>query len=166
MFIDMLRRVLFIGIIFSIRMMMLITIRMFRYSMPSCLDNIGGVVNQILKFVENYYHGISEGSVFELKVILNELLFNAVKHGNKFDSNKEVRICVLNSSSNVIQIVIRDCGAGFDYTYVTNNRQDHKECDNFFMLKESGRGLLIVKSLCHSIRFNKKGNLISVTKKL
>ena len=52
---------------------------------------------------------------FELKVILNELILNAIKHGNKNEFSKKVKISVSISKSGYVFFLIEDEGEGYDY---------------------------------------------------
>jgi len=109
---------------------------------------------------------LNECDLFEVKVILNELILNAIKHGNKEDDKKFIKICAGLKNQRDLFIVIEDSGEGYDYNDVlaipvcTGSEQEI--CD----LKETGRGLLIVKNLCDKIKFNKKGNKVIVVKSI
>lgn len=104
---------------------------------------------------------------FDIKVILCELLQNAIKHGNDCDISKKIRVDVwLQENSKVLGITVKDQGRGFD----TLRTMDFKfkripECDPMSM-DESGRGLFIVQNLCDCMEFSELGNCITVKKKL
>ena len=62
--------------------------------------------------------------------------------------------------------VIEDEGDGF-------TKYDNQSCctgivdiDDLYNLKESGRGILIVNSLCDKVKFNKRGNKVVILKKV
>jgi serine/threonine-protein kinase RsbW len=105
---------------------------------PSTLDYLP----QVDEFVEKKLTrlGIEKGQVYDIAISVSEVVTNAVVHGNKNDLNKKVRISLKVDSSRV-EVTVEDEGAGFD-----------RECvcppiDNKNLLKEAGRGLLIVDSL-------------------
>lgn len=95
---------------------------------------------------------IDDEELFDIKLILNELLVNGIIHGNKGDVNKSVELfmCI---EDGCLNIVVRDEGKGVHRTY-----RDPKE------LRCSGRGLLIVESLADDIEIS--GCEISVFKNL
>ncbi|HYQ56630.1 MAG TPA: ATP-binding protein, partial [Draconibacterium sp.] len=57
--------------------------------------------------------------------------------------------------TNLIKVKITDEGEGFDLEKVP----DPTKCEN--ILKETGRGLHIIKSFANCVRFNEKGNSLS-----
>lgn len=104
---------------------------------------------------------------FDIKVILCELLQNAILHGNECDINKKIHLEIwYKEKRKVLEIRVKDQGCGFN----TQNQFNLSipDCHNHDILQmdESGRGLLIVKELCDNLEFNNKGNTITVTKKL
>jgi len=133
--------------------------------MPSHINNIGNTVSDVLNFFRSAYGEIETCVLFELRVILNELILNAVKHGNLEDETKYVSIKALVARGGKALIVVEDDGLGYDYRSVLYNNLNNNIC-NLNDVKETGRGILIVKSLCEKIKFNKKGNMVCVVKKL
>lgn len=126
------------------------------------VKNICATVKEIVSTLENTM-GVNSNEAFDVKIILHELLRNATAHGNCHSCNKKVFMDVCIKEGNLLTITIKDQGQGFDPQKVIE--KDHDEC-NLLNLSECGRGLLIVKNLCDDISFNKKGNCITVKKKL
>lgn len=125
------------------------------------LSNIRNSVNNIVNFIFETHGPLKEHVLFEIKVILNELLQNAIRHGNKEDREKQVKIRVGVSDNNVY-FIIEDEGEGF-----TNRCGEQQEsfvdmCD----MKENGRGLIIVSNLCDRVKYNIKGNKVVILKRL
>jgi serine/threonine-protein kinase RsbW len=105
--------------------------------------------------------GIDADQQFDIRVILSELLQNAIRHGNANDSNKKVLIDVwYHDDSRILSICVTDQGQGFDVKRIIECREK-SGCDALAM-DESGRGLYIVQSLCDDIQFNPVGNAITV----
>ncbi|NLY42415.1 MAG: ATP-binding protein [Clostridiaceae bacterium] len=134
---------------------------------PADTRHIGCSVKEILCFFQ--MHGVIEEDIlFELKVILNELVINAVVHGNKEDKNKWVRIKAGMYAQDKVYIIVED--EGEDYSWSENTCYDvkgiQKEEVEWFCLNESGRGFVIISSLCDYVKRNKKGNRVMVIKKL
>jgi len=107
--------------------------------------------------------GIDAEQQFDIKVILSELLQNAIRHGNAMDSNKKVRVDVWLQDNRELFICVADQGPGFDVKHTIRQKAVD---DDALSMDESGRGLLIVQSLCDDIQFNSAGNTITVKKRL
>mgnify|MGYP003905515287 CR=1 FL=1 len=123
-------------------------------------------VNDIIQSLQNMYGAIEECTLFELKVILNELILNAIKHGNKNDCSKYVKILAgLTKNDNAV-VLVEDSGTGFDYNYILNEIEKCCELDDICNMKETGRGILIVKKLSNGMKYNYKGNRVIISKKL
>jgi len=121
-------------------------------------------VNRILEIIKLNFD-IDKEMYFEVKVILSELLQNAIKHGNDYDNRKKISINVW-FENNSIGISVKDQGGGFDYNSIKNIKADRiSDCDPMTM-DENGRGLFIVQNLCDWMEFNPSGNMITVMKKL
>lgn len=117
------------------------------------------ILNGICELTDNLDNEI----LFEVKVILNELFSNAIKHGNEFSNEKHVDISAGVRSDKYIFIIVEDEGEGFDYKYALGQEiteLDHNDPE------ETGRGILIVKNLCDRVFFNDKGNRITVFKRI
>lgn len=82
---------------------------------------------------------------------ISEATLNSIVHGNKSDRRKKVELDV-DCKTNLISVKITDEGEGFDYETLPDPTQEEN------ILKESGRGIHIIKSVAKSISFNEKGN--------
>lgn len=111
--------------------------------------------------------GIDIDQQFDIKVILSELLQNAIKHGNSMDTNKKILVDVwLQDNSRVLGISVADQGRGFDVDRTIRRKSDAIYSPDPLTMDESGRGLFIVQNLCDDIKFNRMGNAITVKKRL
>jgi serine/threonine-protein kinase RsbW len=81
-----------------------------------------------------------------------------VKHGNKFDVNKLVRIAA-EVSGQEARFIIEDEGEGFD----VNSIPDPLDPDNLF--KSSGRGVLFIYNIMDEVKYNERGNRLTMIKK-
>lgn len=102
---------------------------------PSCLEevkkNVTQVLNDLNKLIDN------EELLFNIRLILNELVINGVEHGNCFDKTKYIDFSIYMDEKEII-IKVKDQGGGIKYSKSSYNPQCLKNC---------GRGLYIVKSL-------------------
>ncbi|MCH8325456.1 MAG: ATP-binding protein [Bacteroidetes bacterium] len=90
---------------------------------------------------------LGEEKLSALLLSVTEAATNAIKHGNKCDVNKLVKIDV-NVDGDTLRIIVKDEGEGFDPSKVP----DPTEPDN--LLKDSGRGLYLMKIYMSNIKFN------------
>jgi serine/threonine-protein kinase RsbW len=65
-----------------------------------------------------------------------------------------------------IILAVEDQGSGFNYSCFLDDSCRNEDLYELNDIKESGRGILIVKNLCDEIRFNKKGNRIIIVKRI
>ncbi len=117
-------------------------------SIPSA---IAGVCRQILPKLEG--SSFSQEDVFAVHLALEEAFVNAVKHGNKMDPTKEIKI-EYSICPDKIEISITDDGEGFDPESVPDPRVGK----NLYM--SEGRGLLLMRSYMDAVRFNQQGNSV------
>jgi len=137
----------------------------FDKTFPARVDNMFDVVGEVIGKLERSLNGYQVGELFNIKVILNELLVNSIRHGCKCDVNKAVTInCSIREDGRLV-LRISDEGNGYDYC----NILEQEICDIFSLddnMKECGRGILIVRSLCEDLSFNSEGNEVEVILKL
>lgn len=98
--------------------------------------------------------GCADG--FAAELLLREALTNAVVHGCRGDSSKQVR-CVLRLRGRQLTIAVRDPGAGFDW-------HAFRQCAAR-RFSPSGRGVEIARRYATRIRFNDKGNAVTMIKR-
>lgn len=137
-------------------------------TIPSKIELVGCTVNEIINFIIDNITFIDENTLFELKVILNELIVNAVIHGNKENVDKLVKISLMLTLDESVILMIADDGEGYDYQYYLNRSNELNDIGmiQWNEIEESGRGITIVKNLCDRIEINQKGNEIYILKSL
>lgn len=132
----------------------------FKISFSSNIYITKEIVNNSLNFIKENIPNLSNEDLYDLKLILCELIFNAVIHGNKEDIKKNVSLSI-EIEKNIVYISITDEGPGFDYMKLLNKLHNS---DNLF--DENGRGIKLVLSLVDNISFNICGNEIKIHKKV
>lgn len=119
-----------------------------------------------MAYFQSHLDEMDECQLFELKVILNELIINAVRHGNQEEGSKQVKVSAGITEDKCAFLIVEDQGEGHAHKCMPDTSLftdiDIDACN----LKESGRGILIVSSLCDRVRYNHKGNKVIVYKKL
>jgi serine/threonine-protein kinase RsbW len=119
-------------------------------------------IQKVEQYAEKLAHkiGFAEDEIDGLAIAITEVTANAIYHGNKSDPNKKVyvRFTTLNDS---MTITVRDEGKGFDPKKIA----DPSKPEN--LLKDSGRGIYIIRALMDEVSFNfsKGGTEITLVKK-
>ena len=126
------------------------------FELPSAISLMSIVLDYLMKRVEKL--GVIKPEQSNLFVALDEAFVNAVKHGNKYDSKKLVRIAA-EVSKQEAKFTIEDEGDGFD----VNNIPDPLDPQNLF--KTSGRGVLFIYNIMDEVRYNDRGNRLTMVKK-
>ncbi len=112
------------------------------------LKNVEGFVNEIFtecNIAHKYFN--------KVYLCVSEAVINSIRHGNKFNKEKEVSI-VANYGNKKLNIEVTDEGEGFNINRI-KNPIDKKNIKN-----ESGRGIFIIKLLSKQIEYNEKGNSV------
>jgi serine/threonine-protein kinase RsbW len=126
------------------------------FELPSTISVMHIVLEYLMKRVEKL--GVCKPEQSNLFVALDEAFVNAVKHGNKFDAQKLIRVAAELSRSEA-RFTIEDQGEGFD----VNNIPDPLDPDNLF--KTSGRGVLFIYNIMDEVKYNDRGNRLTMVKK-
>jgi serine/threonine-protein kinase RsbW len=102
--------------------------------------------------------GVCKPEQSNLFVALDEAFVNAIKHGNRFDPQKLIRITADVSPAEA-KFTIEDEGEGFDI----NNIPDPLDPENLF--KTNGRGVLLIYNIMDEVIYNDRGNRLTMVKK-
>lgn len=126
------------------------------FVLPSAISPMHSVLNYLLARTEKM--GIINLEESNLFIALDEAFVNAVKHGNKFDTAKMVKIRA-DISPEEARFVVEDEGEGFDVKQIPDPLHDSN------LYKTSGRGVLLIQSLMDEVRYNERGNRIEMVKR-
>jgi Anti-sigma regulatory factor (Ser/Thr protein kinase) len=126
------------------------------FELPSSIAVMHIVLDYLMKRVEKL--GVVSPEQSNLFVALDEAFVNAVKHGNKFDAEKLVRIHA-EVSKKEARFTIEDEGEGFD----VNAIPDPLDPANLF--KTSGRGVLFIYNIMDEVKYNDRGNRLTMVKR-
>lgn len=107
-------------------------------------------VEEFIREVFSFYN-FPDTCFNKVLLCISEATINAIAHGNKGDHRKKVELSV-DCKTHLISVKITDQGEGFDF----NNLPDPTLKEN--VLKESGRGIHIIKTMAKTFSFNEKGN--------
>lgn len=99
--------------------------------------------------------GINSNYYGKIMVSTMEAVNNAIVHGNKSDINKEVEI-EFEYKGMDLKVSVEDEGNGFNY----NEIPDPTLPENIEKL--TGRGVFLMRKLADEVRFNEKGNKVTL----
>jgi serine/threonine-protein kinase RsbW len=102
-------------------------------------------------------HRFGEADLFGIRLALEEALVNAVKHGNKLDPAKVVRVHYRVTDQRA-DVAIEDQGAGFNPACLPDPTDDEN------LDRCCGRGILLMRAYMTSVVFNPQGNKVTLTK--
>lgn len=127
----------------------------FDETIPSELDAAERIQDRIIALVEE--HGYSARDVFGMRLALEEAIVNAIKHGNRMDAGKTVRIqCEVDESR--VYVRVEDQGPGFDPEEIP----DPTAAEN--LEKPGGRGIMLMRAFMTRVEYQGRGNAVELEK--
>lgn len=136
----------------------------YKNNIPSILGEVGIVAADMIDCLQKNYGEMDDDTLFDLKVIINEVLINAILHGNNQDAAKSVKIDAGLTDDGSVFMIIEDEGVGYDYGEICRGHKAYP-MDPFDLI-ESGRGMKIVIGLCEKVKVNKRGNKVIIVKRI
>lgn len=124
-------------------------------TISSEIKHIREISSKILKILGA--RKIDEPALFDIRLCVEETVRNAIEHGNNKDKKAKVRINY-KVSGDRFTIEVEDEGPGFDYKSLPDPTHDEN------LMKNSGRGVYLVRCLMDKVEFNAKGNKVKLTK--
>jgi serine/threonine-protein kinase RsbW len=113
------------------------------------------VQERIIQILESL--SFDERDVFGVRLAIEEALVNAIKHGNRMDPSKTVRI-TCQVAAHKIRIEIEDQGEGFQPEEVPDPTADEN------LERPCGRGIMLMRAFMSSIAYNESGNCVILEK--
>ncbi len=126
------------------------------FELPSDLALMNGVLDYLQERVAKL--GLIRPERSNLFVALDEAFVNAVKHGNKNDLTKLVKITA-ELSPKEASFTVEDEGEGFDIREIPN------PCDPENLFRTSGRGVLLIYNIMDEVEYNAQGNRVKMVKR-
>ena len=131
--------------------------RTFEFDVPSALDEIPQATRRVFDFFQELH--LDESDRFDLRLSFEEILINAMKHGNGLRREVPVRVSLCHDGSE-LKVKVQDRGAGFD----VNRLKDPTIGENIEAY--SGRGVYLVQHLMDRLEYGPTGNSVEITKRL
>jgi serine/threonine-protein kinase RsbW len=118
-------------------------------------EEMDAAIGTVLKAMDNA--GYADETIRRMKIVLTELVSNAISHGNKRDFSKMVYMGhIVDSRKTTVSVM--DEGKGFDPESVPDPTLPEN------IEKDCGRGLYIVRRYVDRIIFNEAGNRVTITR--
>ncbi|RZK38179.1 MAG: ATP-binding protein [Hymenobacter sp.] len=125
-----------------------------KIQIPSLVENIR-VVESFIDNSKDAFH-IEDDIYGNIMVAVTEAVNNAIRHGNKFDKDKNVYLA-LYADQDRLKFEIEDEGTGFDY----ENLDDPTAPEN--LENPGGRGIFLIRHLADEVEFTKEGRRLELT---
>ena len=123
-----------------------------RTTLPASLDALDRF---FAEFRQRAQCILSQADCFAAELLAREALTNAVVHGCHADPRKHV-LCVLRLRGRRMTIAVHDEGEGFDWRAAWNRHGG--------IFASSGRGIEILRKFAIRVRYNDKGNAVTIVK--
>lgn len=127
-----------------------------RFIIPSDFTEGREVQKRIMAEVNRFQY--VPDALFAINLALEEALINAIKHGNKFDRAKSVRIQAKITADEAM-IEVEDEGGGFDRASVPDPTAE----ENIERLH--GRGILLMEAYMNEIEWLRGGRRVRMVRK-
>ena len=120
------------------------------------LGEASKVQQQILDEVQGLAY--TESACFAIRLAIEEALSNAIMHGCDSDPNKHVTV-EYSIDDDQVAITICDEGTGFTPGVLPDPRAQEN------LDKPNGRGIMLIRAYMTDVRYNDRGNCITMVKR-
>ena len=112
---------------------------------------------------------LTERQVKDLKQVVMEMGGNAIEWGHRKDADKLLRI-TYRMDQEKVTVVIKDQGPGFNPSQIPHAASDedpigHLDVRNELGIREGGFGIMLARGLVDELRYNEKGNEVTLIKR-
>ncbi len=121
---------------------------------PSISENIR-IVESFIDNAKDKY-SLNDDIYGNIMIAVTESVNNAIQHGNKLTSNKNVTLKLLFEDSS-IKFIVTDEGSGFDF----HSLPDPTSPENID--KPGGRGIFLMKHLSDEVSFKNEGREVELS---
>ena len=119
----------------------------------SDINNIGQLESITQSIIDTF--SLRQEKYPVILIATTEAVSNAIIHGNKEQSAKEVEIYAKVTNDD-LYIQVKDQGTGFDFTDLPDPTKPES------IEKEGGRGILLINELCDEYQFQDGGSTIEM----
>ncbi|MGC9260000.1 MAG: ATP-binding protein [Phycisphaerae bacterium] len=126
-----------------------------RMEIPSDLQRVQDIEEAVLSQCQHYSY--TNRDLFALKLAIDEAVANAVKHGNRGNPEKHVRI-KYRVTPHRADVVVEDEGPGFNPASLPDPTQEDQ------LTSLHGRGILLMRAFMNNVVYSPTGNAVTLTK--
>lgn len=101
--------------------------------------------------------GFDDETVFGIRISLEEAVVNAIRHGNRLDATKTVRV-ESDTGPGRVEITVEDQGPGFDRRHIPDPTSEENLC------RPNGRGILLIESYMTKVSWEQGGRRVRMVK--
>ncbi len=124
--------------------------------LPTDLKKISPFIDRVCR--EIFELTADKKQAYNIKLVLEEALTNAMRHGNKLKLSAKVKVLITADRAR-ITADIHDQGSGFDFNGLADPTQGANT------QRPSGRGVFLMRKLMDSVEFYDNGSGVRMTKK-
>ena len=125
--------------------------------LPSQIELVPGFINTAIEHLKQHLV-LNDDQVFDIKLVLEEALINAIRHGNKNQAQLFVDINISCEDRHLI-IEVRNKGEGFDVNKVPD------PTSAVGLNKTSGRGVFLMRKIMDEVIYSDHGRQLTMVKK-
>lgn len=123
----------------------------------------------VAEYLQQTLQGLPEDQVILTEIALNEAVNNSFRHGTMKERGSCVLLKLAVVDGKKLVIKVKDNGGGFNANErLAMMREPNPEADSFGLLPdpllESGRGIYLMWTAMNIIRYNSKGNEVTMVK--
>ena len=123
---------------------------------PSSHEAVESIIDRISHLIRDI--PLSETGRYHIQFVIHEALTNAVVHGNGLDPAKTVT-ATCRFEDDQVTVIVEDDGNGFDPADVPDPTSEEN------ILRESGRGIFLMRSYADACRFENGGRRVILVKR-
>jgi serine/threonine-protein kinase RsbW len=117
-------------------------------------DDISAIRDRLLKAIESC--AFPDAAGFAIRLAFDEAIANAFKHGHAALPGDEPIVVTIDVDRSAVRITVEDRGPGFDPERVPDPTLDEN------LARPSGRGIMLMRAYMTDIRFNERGNRVTL----
>ncbi len=127
-----------------------------RLILESRFEEVARAEQAVLQHIAE--QGFDQTAQFAVKLSLEEALTNAIKHGNRFDPDKQVTL-TFDIDADRLRMTVCDEGGGFSPHAVPDPTLDEN------LEKPHGRGIMLIRAYMTEVSFSPCGKCLTMIKK-
>jgi len=127
------------------------------FEVQSQLQEVPIATKKLFSFLEQIQ--LTDSDRFDIRLSFEEMIINAMKHGNHFNQDLVVNVLV-SCNPDAVYIRIQDEGDGFDTSLVKDPTEDVN------LAAYSGRGVYLARHLMTQFAYSNNGNEVEFIKVL